>query len=57
MIESIEVLIPHDDILKSYNDLSEPILSKIEVLQTQIQHLQSARDKLLPKLMNGNISK
>lgn len=55
MIESIEVLIPHDDILKSYNDLSESILSKIEILQNQIQLLQSARDKLLPRLMNGGL--
>lgn len=56
MIENIEVLIPNDEILKSYNDLSEPILSKMEILQNQIQLLQSSRDRLLPKLMNGNFS-
>ena len=55
MIENIEMLIPNDEILLSYNNLSEPVLSKIEVLQSQIQHLQSARDKLLPTLMKGDI--
>ncbi len=55
MIENIEVFIPNDEIIKSYNDLAESILSKMEKLQNQIQLLQSARDKLLPKLMNGEI--
>lgn len=57
MIENIDILIPNENILKSYNALSESVLSKIEILQKQIQLLQSARDKLLPRLMNGDFEK
>ena len=41
------------DICKKFSFFAESVLDKIQILQKQIRHLQSARDKLLPKLMNG----
>ncbi|MDD7451106.1 MAG: restriction endonuclease subunit S [Treponema sp.] len=55
MIENIKVLIPDSKILEKFNNYSETTLSKMESLNKQIQLLQLARDKLLPKLMNGEI--
>lgn len=53
MIDSIEILVPSDDILTTYNSFQEKIQSEIESLKSQIRHLTEARDRLLPKLMSG----
>lgn len=55
MIEDIDVLIPNQKVLSKFNAFSETVLTKLENLHNQIRLLQTARDKLLPKLMNGEL--
>ncbi|MBQ3379174.1 MAG: restriction endonuclease subunit S [Clostridia bacterium] len=55
MLEDILVYIPEDSILQAYNSNCEAIQKKIERLKEQIICSQEARDRLLPKLMSGEI--
>ena len=55
MIASIPVYVPDELTLNKFNDLSEAIQKQIEVLKSVIAHATEARDRLLPKLMNGEI--
>ena len=55
MIDGINLIIPNDEILRSFNKKVEPIQSSRESLQSQIRLLTEARDRLLPKLMSGEI--
>ena len=55
MLEDIIVYIPDDQFLKKYNDNAEAIQSKIECLKDSISKATEARDRLLPKLMSGEI--
>lgn len=52
---NVEVLIPNDKILERFAVITKPFFDKIKNCQLSIVNLQSARDKLLPKLMNGEI--
>ncbi len=51
----IYVLLPNDEIIEEYSKLVEPYMLKAELLKHNIQLLIQARDRLLPKLMNGEI--
>ena len=55
MIESLVINEPSINVLNSFNQIVEPIRSQKEKLQTQIRLLTEARDRLLPKLMSGEI--
>ena len=55
MIDGINLNIPNDEILRSFNKKVEPIQSSMESLQSQLRLLTEARDRLLPKLMSGEI--
>ena len=55
MIASIPVYVPDERILNKFNELSEAIQKQIEVFKNTIAHATEARDRLLPKLMNGEI--
>ncbi len=55
MLEGIQVIIPNDELLKSYNCLCEAVQLKVEHLKAQISLSQEARDRLLPKLMSGEM--
>lgn len=55
MLEDIFVYIPSESLMKKYNQTCETIQQKIEALKTQIVFSQEARDRLLPKLMSGEI--
>lgn len=50
---NIKVLYPVEDLLKRYNELCKPIFDKILALSKSIIKAEQARDRLLPKLMNG----
>lgn len=52
---NLEVLYPTDELRKMYNDFCQPIFEKIYALSISINKLSLARDRLLPKLMNGEI--
>lgn len=55
MLEEIVVYVPTADIYKRFNNICEAYQKKIEALKTQILLAQEARDRLLSKLMNGEI--
>lgn len=52
---NIKVLYPTEDICKSFNDFCKPIFETILNLSLAINKLTQARDRLLPKLMNGEL--
>lgn len=56
MIKGKEVIVPSKEVLDSFKSILEPIFCKIDKLKEQISFLTEARDRLLPKLMNGEIS-
>jgi len=53
--ESIEILIPPNSISNLYNKAVEPSFRSIKTFSSQIRLLTEARDRLLPKLMGGEI--
>ena len=55
MIESIPLFVPTDELLTQYNDYSEAVQRKLECLKITIKNATEARDRLLPKLMSGEL--
>lgn len=55
LLKSKNIVCPTDDVRKSFNDVITPIFNKIEILEKQIDFASEARDRLLPKLMSGEI--
>lgn len=51
----IEILIPSEFVIEKFKYVVKPYFEKIKSLQQQIQLLQQARDKLLPRLMSGEM--
>lgn len=52
---NIKVPYPVEDLIKRYNELCKPIFDKILALSKSIIKAEQARDRLLPKLMSGEI--
>ena len=50
-----EIILPHEKILKRFNIVVEPMLRKRERLLLIINQASQARDRLLPKLMSGEV--
>lgn len=48
-------MIPTDDIIEKFEKITIAIDKKIEILDVQVSKLTEIRDRLLPKLMNGEI--
>ena len=55
MLEDILVFVPDEKILNLFNQNCEVFQKKIETLKAQIAFAQETRDRLLPKLMSGEI--
>jgi type I restriction enzyme S subunit len=55
MIESLVIIEPSINFLNSFNHIIEPIKTQKENFQSQIRLLTEARNRLLPKLMIGEI--
>jgi type I restriction enzyme S subunit len=53
---SREYLVPSKNIFKLFNDIVSPIYEQIYKLQDYNEKLKQARDILLPRLMNGEIT-
>lgn len=53
--ERAELLIPPKHLLDSFATFAEPLLAQRHNLETQSRKLRAARDRLLPKLMSGEI--
>ena len=56
-IQELVLLIPSTEIRDTFERQAQPIHDQITTLSKQIVLLQEARDKLLPKLMNGEMEK
>ena len=55
MIKSFDITIPADNVLLDFAKVIDTMLERIAKLQLQNIGLTDARDRLLPKLMNGEI--
>ena len=55
-LNQVFVNVPNAEIMKRYSDISEKTRSNILSLQSQLRLLTEARDRLLPKLMSGEIT-
>lgn len=54
-LNNISINLPADEILKKFDEFTSDICAKSSLLRKQNHLLQEARDRLLPKLMNGEI--
>lgn len=55
--EKAIIVKPREDVISFFHSLSEPLLRKIEILRNQNRLLVEMRDRLLPKLMIGELTK
>ena len=55
MLQKILVLTADKKILDKFNDYEENIQQKVEALKKQVEDLTEIRDRLLPKLMSGEV--
>ena len=53
--DSIHLTVPTRDVLAAFDAAASPIMEQIKAKMQQNTHLVAARDRLLPKLMNGEI--
>lgn len=51
----LKFLVPEERLIRQFNEKVKSIDNKIDILDKQILLLKEARDRLLPKLMNGEI--
>ena len=56
IIKNMPFLMPSKDVLNDFSDKVAPIFNNIKILSSQIRLLTDARDRLLPKLMSGEIA-
>ena len=54
-INAMELMIPTAEIIKEFCNKTDPLFNSIGVLQKQNTYAAEARDRLLPKLMSGEI--
>lgn len=55
IFKTLDVLVPDEAIVVEFNDLVSPMIKSIFSKSKQIKILTEARDRLLPKLMSGEI--
>lgn len=53
--EQISLMVPPKDVLESFEVVVSPFMEQIKSRTRQIELLRETRDRLLPKLMNGEI--
>ena len=54
-INTLHICIPNNDLLHRFCGLADSLFSKIGLLEKQNNNLTQARDRLLPKLMSGEV--
>ena len=54
-LKEVKVNVPSDELMMLYKNISEPIREQILNVKRQMILLREARDRLLPKLMSGEI--
>ena len=55
ILEGIDILHPTDTVLEQFERITSPIFEMKTILERQIKEAEQARDRLLPKLMSGEI--
>lgn len=55
VLSLVDVILPTSDLQNKFTDIAINIQNKINVLQDQIELATESRDRLLPKLMSGEI--
>ncbi len=53
--EEAEIMVPVETLLSQFHTITDPIFRKIKTIEKQNYYLKQARDKLIPKLINGEI--
>ena len=56
VVKNKEVLVPTKQVVDAFTNIVNPIFESIKKISSQIRHLTEARDRLLPKLMSGEIA-
>ena len=51
-IQDLEIYVPSEEVLDQFEQVAQPIHDKISIISKCIMQLQTARDRLLPKLIN-----
>ncbi len=51
----LQITVPTDNLLQQFEAVVEPMLQKIIIMSNQIEKAKETRDRLLPKLMSGEI--
>jgi type I restriction enzyme S subunit len=54
-IGEVEILLPHQTVLRAFDEIAAPIFTQVSNLVSQNDKLRTARDLLLPRLMSGEI--
>ena len=54
-LKEVKINVPTAELMEQYKTISEPIRESILNIKRQALLLREARDRLLPKLMNGEI--
>lgn len=55
ILDAMDVIIPDKETLEKFDKLTKTYFNKIKTLQGQNERLKTARNLLLPKLMNGKV--
>jgi type I restriction enzyme S subunit len=56
VLESLLIIVPPPAVRRHFIEYAEPMHAQWDVLNQQNRHLKTARDLLLPRLMNGEIA-
>ncbi len=55
ILDAIDVIFPSGALFKEFDDIAQVFFRKISVLRKQNEELEQARDRLLPRLMSGEL--
>ena len=55
VVKKKTIIVPSKKYIDQYTSIAAPVFDSMRILQEQNAQLQEARDRLLPKLMNGEI--
>ena len=55
IVKAMPFVLPDKQVVKSFHKVLKPIFDQVFTKQKQIQNLVQSRDRLLPKLMNGEL--
>ena len=54
-INALHICVPNEDLLYRFCEFAETLFSKIGLLEKQNNYLTQTRDRLVPKLMSGEV--